>query len=58
MVALIAVGAVALILLAGAVEYGYATRVWARASRIGRGPRYVDEAPPDSESEDSSEWGE
>jgi hypothetical protein len=54
LIALIVVGVVVVILLAGAVERGYMTRVWARTSRLSPlGRRYTGEDSPDSESRDS-----
>jgi hypothetical protein len=39
-VVLAVVGTLALIVLAGAVERGYLTRVWRRSSRLAHGRRY------------------
>lgn len=37
--------AIALLLLGGLVQRGYMTRVWRRASRLGRGRRYEQDQP-------------
>ena len=56
LIALIVIAVVAAILLAGAVESGYMTRIWGRTSRLSPlGRRYQGDGPPDSESTDSLE---
>jgi hypothetical protein len=56
LIALIVIAVVAAILLAGAVERGYMTRIWGRTSRLSPlGRRYQGEGSPDSESADPIE---